>query len=263
VNEAERAAHLYADTGWHVFPCAPGAKHPITEHGLHDATTDHRQIERWWGRTEHANVAIATGRPGPDVLDIDVHKNGSGFGAYNELRRAGIARDAGAFVRTPSGGGHLYFEGSRQHNGRLPDHHIDFRAQGGYVLAPGSQVNGRPYEVIKHGPVYGPLNWQAVRDFLEPQREHHAPVARGSTSLERLSSWVASQPEGNRNDGLFYAACRAVEAGHADLDELAQAARQAGLTEREIGRTLDSARRTAGREVSHRPFVTDRELEAG
>ena len=56
---------------------------------------------------------------------------------------------------------------------------------------------------------------------------------------------MAHQQEGNRNDGLFWAANRALEAGLTDLDELAEAARRTGLDEREIARTLASARRHA------------------
>jgi hypothetical protein len=51
--------------------------------------------------------------------------------------------------------------------------------------------------------------------------------------------------EGNRNGGLYWAANRALDANPAaDLNPLAAAARQAGLGEPEITRTLDSARRT-------------------
>ena len=57
---------------------------------------------------------------------------------------------------------------------------------------------------------------------------------------------MASQTEGNRNAGLFWAANRALDADPAaDLSPLAVAARQAGLDEPEITRTLDSARRTS------------------
>ena len=52
-------------------------------------------------------------------------------------------------MRTPVGGTHAYFTGSDQHNGRLPCHHLDFRSQGGYILAPPSQIDGKPYRIIK------------------------------------------------------------------------------------------------------------------
>jgi hypothetical protein len=68
-----------------------------------------------------------------------------------------------------------------------------------------------------------------------------------------LARWVASQAEGNRNAGLFWAANRALAADPAaDLSPLAAAARQAGLGEREITRTLDSARK-GGRTRTHAP----------
>jgi hypothetical protein len=63
--------------------------------------------------------------------------------------------------------------------------------------------------------------------------------------LGHLARWVASQQQGNRNAGLFWAANRALDADPAaDLTSLATAASQAGLGEREITRTLDSARKT-------------------
>ena len=56
---------------------------------------------------------------------------------------------------------------------------------------------------------------------------------------------MASQPEGNRNAGLYWAANRALDTDPAaDLTPLAVAARQAGLGDKEVTRTLDSARRT-------------------
>src|SRR5579859_4487703 len=66
-------AMAYARRGWPVFPCQPGAKMPATRHGFRDATTDPQQIRWWWDRQPAANVAIATGAPGPDVLDVDKH----------------------------------------------------------------------------------------------------------------------------------------------------------------------------------------------
>ena len=66
--------------------------------------------------------------------------------------------------------------------------------------------------------------------------------------VSHLAAWVASQQEGNRNQGLFWAANRAIEAGDTDtLDKLAHAARQAGLDDREIDRTIRSAQGRHGR----------------
>ena len=105
--------------------------------------------------------------------------------------------------------------------------------------------NGHAYQLLKTADGHGGLDWDAVTRLLEPQRQHQLPRQVPGYDLSHLARWVASQAEGNRNAGLFWAANRALEADPAaDLSPLAAAARQAGLDEKEITRTLDSARRT-------------------
>jgi hypothetical protein len=118
--------------------------------GFKDATTDPAVIRAWWARCADLNVAIATGAPGPDVLDVDVHQDGAGWPAFDRLKRAGMLAGARALVRTPSGGLHVHFAGTGQDCGRLPRHHLNFKAAGGYVLAPPSVVYGKPYELLDH-----------------------------------------------------------------------------------------------------------------
>jgi hypothetical protein len=243
-------ALLYARHGWPVFPCKPGSKEPATRHGFRDATTDPDQIRSLWQNQPAANLAIATGLPGPDVLDVDQHgEAGSGFAALNRLKRAGLLDSAGALVATPSGGLHAYFAGSSQTSGRLPGHHLDFKARGGYVLVPPSAVNGRPYRLMRPHSQAGELDWQAVTMLLEPER--HRLIRRElavPADPGRLAAWVERLTEGNRNSGLFWAACRAVETGQPGvLDALAVAAARTGLEDREITRTIASARRGAHR----------------
>ena len=242
-----RQALAYARRGWPVFPCRPGEKIPATRHGFHDATTDEQQITDWFARHPGRNLAIATGTPGPDVLDVNQHgPDGNGFAALGRLTQAGLLTGATAYVRTPSGGLHAYFTGSDQHNGRLPGDHLDFRSQGGYILAPPSQVGGHPYQLLKTTSAHGSLDWDAVTQLLQPHRQQQRPqpLPAPDHDFGYLARWVASQPEGNRNAGLFWAANRALEADPAaDLSPLA-AARHAGLGDQEITRTLDSARRT-------------------
>jgi hypothetical protein len=251
-----RWAFAYAAAGWPVFPARPddpscpggpgcGCKAPVTANGFKDATTDPGRIRGWWTRRPDANVAIATGVPGPDVLDVDVKPDGSGFAAFNRLKQAGVLTGARALVRTPSGGLHAYFTGTGQPSGRLPRHYLDFKAAGGYVLAPPSMVHGKRYELLDHRPGGRCLEWQLVRQLLDPPPRPGNGLPRKDGDVGRLAAWVAGQPEGNRNAGLYWAARRAVESG-LDPDGLAAAAVQAGLSEPEAQATIRSARRAAG-----------------
>jgi hypothetical protein len=256
-----RQALEYAARGWPVFPCNPGHKTPATPHGHHDATTDPAQITAWFSRNPNQNVAIATGAPGPDVLDVDQHgPAGNGYAAFTTLTKAGLTDGAAAYVRTPSGGLHAYFRGSDQRNGHLPAHHLDFRSRGGYVLAPPSQVDGKPYQLIRTVDADGSLDWATATGLLEPGRQIARRQPHPGRDLSHLARWVATQAEGNRNAGLFWAANRALDADPAaDLTPLAAAARQAGLEDNEISRTLDSARKTG----QPRPPAPDYQAEAG
>jgi hypothetical protein len=256
----ELAEALYrAEHGWPVFPCLPDSKIPATRHGHHDATTDPDQIREWFNRPG-PNLAVATGTPGPDVLDVDTRPAGNGFAALSRLDAAGLLRGAAAIVRTPSGGLHVYFAGSHQRTAHLPARHIDFLSKGGYIVAPPSQIGGKPYRHAKVLEGDGELDWRAAARLLEPTRDkqRQAPRPARAEQVTQLARWVATQPEGNRNNGLFWAANRVVETDRAaDLSPLAAAARQAGLTEPEIIRTLNSARRTA----QARPEPPDRQAE--
>ncbi|HUZ56814.1 MAG TPA: bifunctional DNA primase/polymerase [Streptosporangiaceae bacterium] len=97
------------------FPCQPGAKEPATRHGFRDSSTDPDRIRSWWRRMPDANVAIATGSPGPDVLDVDQHgQAGNGFTAYRQLAQTRLLDGTTTIVATPNGGLHLYFSGTGQ-----------------------------------------------------------------------------------------------------------------------------------------------------
>jgi Bifunctional DNA primase/polymerase, N-terminal len=267
-GERQEAAHRYADAGWPVFPCQEGSKLPATEHGFQNATTSHRQIERWWSGRPERNVAIATGAPGPDVVDVDRHGDQSGFPALRKLTEAGLVGAPSAMIRTPSGGAHLYFNGTEHHrNGHIEAAHLDFRSNGGYVLAPPSQVNGRPYVVVSHQASTDTFDWARAKELLDPQpqpqrREWQPSPSSGPQNLDHLVRYVAECGD-HVNDRLFWAACRMVEAGQdARLPELIQAAYAAGEDRRgQAERTVESALRTVRRGgwESDRPF----EREAG
>jgi hypothetical protein len=219
-----------------------------------DATTDPDQIRRWWRRTPTANLAIPTGPGSVDVLDVDRRPTGSGYPAFRTLAQAGLLDGYTRVVATPSGGMHVYFPGSTQPSARLPEQFIDFKAAGGYVLIPPSVVAGAAYTDLRRRPGSGhPIDWARARGLLAPPPTVRRPLrpltqrGPGGQGVESLAAWVAALPEGRRNNGTFWAACRAAEEGHTDLRPIIHAAVRAGLSEIEAHRTVTSALRLAGR----------------
>ena len=240
-----QAALDYALRGWPVLPIRAGQKIPATRHGLLDASADPAQLARWF-RSGDLNLAIATGAPGPDVLDVDVRTDGNGLRAVRELNRQALLTGTQRLVATPSGGQHFYFTGTGQSSSTLRGQFLDYKAAGGYVLAPPSTVPAGSYTLQWERPATAPLDWQAVRALLAPARPKPASEP-GQTDLGALAYTVATAPAGNRNSVLYWACCRAVQAGaHTlpDLDDLTRAGQQAGLTARETTICATSALRT-------------------
>ena len=117
---------------WPVVPIKPNGKEPLTRHSFKDATTDPRQIERWWRQWPEANVGIATGYPGPQVLDIDAQN-------VEQVQGAELVPTV-ATAR----GRHHYFAGQR--SGTIVLGYGELRGVGSYVVAPPSiHPSGREY----------------------------------------------------------------------------------------------------------------------
>jgi hypothetical protein len=246
-----QAALAYAGRGWPVFPCRINGKEPATTHGFLDASTDLNRVLGWFDSGHDYNLAIRTGWPGPDVLDVDVRRTGNGWSALHRSDEAGLLTGVNRLVSTPSTGMHLYFTGTDQPCARLIDQHIDLKAAGGYVLAPPSHIvladysGGYSLSGDRASPAT-PLNWSAVVDLCSPRRARPWPARRQSTGgIDALVRSVASAEHGNRNNLLFWAACRAVEAGAESLAPLIDAAVSAGLSNAEAQRTVQSAVRNA------------------
>lgn len=261
VSPASAARELAAH-GVPVFPCAPGQKRPLTAHGFHDASSDLGTVSRWWSLWPTANLGIPTGSiSGIDVVDVDVHAAGSGFDSFQKAQRAGIVSNWAWQVRTPSGGLHAYFLRWHDHEQRswqLPGRHLDFRGDGGYVVAPPSRVvaadgNEHGYDLLALASDQPrSVNGDALRNFLDPPRQLGPPseLPNASARPDKLAAWVATRPEGDRNGGLFWAACRMAESSYplqSAAAVLVDAAQSAGLSDREATATIRSAYRIAAR----------------
>ncbi|MGH8898063.1 MAG: bifunctional DNA primase/polymerase [Egibacteraceae bacterium] len=237
--------------------CSRPAKHPLTRHGLNDATTDPKVIRARWRRWPDANIGIPTG-VAFDVLDLD---GPAGVAAARKLVADHNLELTGPVVRTGSGGWHYLLTPTGQSSrvGLLEG--VDWRGTGGYVIAPPSRhaSSGRYRWVRGLDDTPLPPAPQALRDLLtRPQPAHHPTPSRpviaadgyGQAALAAETARLAKAPLGTRNATLNRAAFRCYQlaaAGLLDPDEvtaqLTRTARALGLGDQETRRTLGSASR--------------------
>lgn len=142
-------ALAYAMRGWHVFPCYPNAKQPLSAavpHGLKDATTDPDIITKWFTTYPDANVAISCGPSNIVAVDLDVGKGQDGPGNWEAwCKEQGIKSNDTLTARTPSGGTHLIYEGRCGSSASRIAKGVDTRGDGGYIVAPPSKINTAAY----------------------------------------------------------------------------------------------------------------------
>jgi len=138
-----------AANGYRVFPLEPNGKTPAIAKWPAKATCDAATVERWWrdpvlGWEADWGVGVATGR-GLFVVDVDAKNGGIESFALLEDMLPHTLR-----VRTPSGGLHLYFRGRApvRNSASKIAAGIDVRGEGGYVVGPGTSIDGRRYEIV-------------------------------------------------------------------------------------------------------------------
>ena len=272
-----RVASDLASAGVPVFPCVPGQKRPLTARGFHDATTDLAQIEHCWTRWPDANLGLPTGAvSGVVVVDSDVREHIDGRESMRRALNAGRMGMPVFTVVSPSGGRHGYYPATPdvvQRSWQAARAGVDFRGDGGYIVIPPSHTTAGSYRLatVRQGAAAG-IDSDALRDFLDPRpaprpRTVHRSMAQSEAGVvvSRLAAWVAGLGEGERNRGLFWAACRAAEhdiAPATAVDVLGAAAGEAGLGPREIAATVRSAYRTTHPTTSTAPRPTEPAAES-
>lgn len=175
------AALAWAARGFRVFPCMPDepgtagndkrAKRAVWEGWTDFATTEPERIRAWWEGCEY-NVGVLTDNL--LVVDVDTKAGRVGMASWMALH--------GGFdtltIRTPSGGYHLYYAGANVaiNQGAL-GRDLDVRSYHGYVLAPGSTIDGVPYLVEIDAPLVQAPPEVVARCRAPGRRVEHADVA--------------------------------------------------------------------------------------
>jgi hypothetical protein len=278
LNYAHRGWHVFPNWPGNKSPCVgadrdhAGRKIAKTG-GLYKATTDAALISTWWKRWPSAMIGVRTGAAsGVWAIDPDAAKEpGKPDGA---AAWRGLVREHGAVHThthlTPGGGKHLLFKWDHRRpvsnsEGLLKDTGINVRGEGGYVIAPPSRrADGKTYDVDE------PLDFFSFAEapewlyaMLKPKTAekttsriatilpHGDPTGR----IQGILNTVAAAGEGTRNKLLYWGAMRVVDMvakravppseGDRAFGALFDAALHAGLPDREIIRTLQSARASA------------------
>lgn len=218
-----QAALAWAARGFPVFPLLPNSKKPAHSTSWHEvASTNPDTVREMWIdpvlRTEmDYNIGMdCTGRV---VYDVDVKDGKDGYNNYVSM---GGSWDS-LVVRTPSRGYHVYFDGPDSANVDLISG-VNVRSHHGFVVAPGSIIDGVAYEVI-HDVA---LSWVPL-----PLEKHLRPP------YERLNETVAIDSEASVVAGIRYLESTdvAIEGANGDNTTFVTAARLV----REFALSVDSA----------------------
>ncbi|MBL6864053.1 MAG: bifunctional DNA primase/polymerase [Rhodospirillales bacterium] len=159
IASKREAAILYAKRGWKVFPvhavningkcscgkhnCKQVGKHPRTQHGCKDATSELDIVLKWWSET-HAGANIGLLCDG-DFWALDVDPRHEGDVTLNQLEKKHGALPKTVTNRTGGGGSHYLFKkpgdievvNRSNTSGELSG--LDSRSSGGYIIVPPSK----------------------------------------------------------------------------------------------------------------------------
>lgn len=191
----ERAVQ-FAERGFYVFPCKPGAKTPATRDGFKSATNDPERVRQMFGARSDFNIGLVPGLSGHVVVDVDTEE---GAEALRELWGGEIPETVS--WRTGRGVQHLYRSPVelRSRTGVVPG--VDVRANDGYaILPPSIHPSGKRYTFLDGTGKVATLTHEQAAALgasrsteTPPQEDLRAP------SVERLADVVSKIPnEGPR-----------------------------------------------------------------
>ena len=251
-----------------VFPGAPNSKVPPK--GFNDpfdkATTDEKQILRWWKENPEYNILLPMGLeiyPGKflGAIDFDVKDGRNGLETAEKLECIGLEFPETLEQITPANGVHkLYYFDSPIGNGvNSIGVGIDHRGFHGYVVGTGSWYHGREYTFKdRQIRVAQAPQWLSIRCLRggSPRRPERAGNRNLSivhnidqdAAIGRARIFLEAQEtarEGERNQRGFEAACRLKDFGCTRDGSygllLTDWKCEPGLDENEIGAIVNSA----------------------
>ena len=201
-------------TCWKGASCRDPGKHPATEHGVHDASSDAFEVAQMFGAHPGCNVCLATGKES-GVVVIDWDQIGCGSVLWRFGRRHGGLPDTRTH-RTGSGNLHsLYaFPPHLEHlpSTAFPEFHCELKADRTGVLLPPSRTDYGEYAVVNDVPL-APLP-SGSRKSRPPTDHERRANARARAATESRFALPERIREGARALTLYRYGCSLRAHGH-------------------------------------------------
>ena len=202
MNPCLSSALNYAQSNYKVFPLKCNTKSgQVVSSWKKDASTDLEKIYNWFNQSDY-NYGVVTGS-GLIVIDVD---NKNGKSGSNFIKSYIKDFPDTKVVMTPNKGFHIYFCVDRPIKSSVNLYPgIDIRGEGGYIVGPGSSIDGKVYEeLVRDKPIA--LANDSVYEFLESPRIQKEHCLDSDQCI----------PEGIRNDTLFRYGCSLQSKGMSD-----------------------------------------------
>ena len=224
-NSITESIDWYVSMGWKLFPihhitkdedgkhcschrgmaCDNPGKHPSTKNGFKDATISIDKLDKWLSMDKSMNIGLATGKmSNVVVLDVDEKDDVSGAESLSELETIYGKLPPTLSQTTGSGGKHYFFmypEGAKKvpsNVGKiLPG--LDIRADGGYVILPPSTHMKGQYRWDNPDANIADLPPWLLDLILHPI---------SANTMDGIRKKAKEIPKGQRNNQLFYFACK-------------------------------------------------------
>src|SRR5512139_2012509 len=139
-----KAALKYLEMGYSVIPCRQDKKPHIKWEFYQKRLPTESEVRSWWSKWPDANVGLVTGKvSGLCVFDQDDDK---AIEYFDSLLPESMLMP---MTSTPRDGRHCYFKcpaDAPTNKAMINGYKLDFRGEGGYILAPPSRNgNGKGY----------------------------------------------------------------------------------------------------------------------
>jgi hypothetical protein len=207
-NQLLEEALKYLEMGYSVIPLRQGDKRPLVKwESFQKERATKAMLISWWSNEPNANIGIVTGKIS-DLCVIDCDSEEAYKRVHENLNGSNPPTS-----KTPRGGRHVYCANEEGITiGSDPEQKIDWRGEGGYIVAPPSvRSDGAAYEWIT------PLDAAAkpklfiyITNKLNIRIEKSLSVEAPAGRLQRSPALFS---EGRRDNDLFHIANCLIKGG--------------------------------------------------